>query len=67
MNVKLIVLFPGFEKGRATNACIQGPDVLSFYIAHSGVVPAVANAGPDCGPCGGPLKVLCRAKEGETF
>jgi hypothetical protein len=25
-------------------------------------VPALANAGPDCDPCGGPLKVIAQSK-----
>jgi hypothetical protein len=26
--------------------------VQPFYVAHSGAVPALTNAGPDCDPCG---------------
>jgi hypothetical protein len=29
--------------------------------------PALANAGPDCDPCGGPLKVIVQSKYGLTF
>ena len=28
---------------------------------------ALANAGPDCDPCGGPLKVIVQNKEGLKF
>jgi hypothetical protein len=30
-------------------------------------VPALASAGPDCDPCGGPLKVIVQSKKGLMF
>ena len=32
-----------------------------------GAVPALANAGPDCDPCGGPLKVIVQSKKVTNF
>jgi hypothetical protein len=40
---------------------------MYIYI-YTHTVPALTNAGPDCDPCGGPLKVIVqRKKKNERF
>lgn len=40
--------------------------VVSGVVWKTGPVPALANAGPYCSPCGGPVKLLCRALRGSN-